>query len=253
MDSNVRQILLQDKLAKEVEDYLNQFVGCTMTRKLSVSCHKFMRDRKRVYRNFKPSMLETALVYTHWPNSNEILHISGSEPSDLIVNQWGEIFAAQWNEFSRNSNRSLANIDGVVASPAMKVVVGRNEGQTSNFTANNFPSPVAGVSGVAMRGQLGQDSSPKAGRPNFSLNNPIFQLFDMTNSGWSTLLGLLTNIGTTAPAPTNETIRETGYIGEWYAPGRELNFFLLYHDTLVGPGLSVGIGQLVTLEYVTVW
>jgi len=251
MDTNVKQILLQDKLAKEVEDYLNQFVGCTMTRKLSVSCHKFMRDRKRVYRNFKPSMLETALVYTHWPNSNEVLQISGSEPSDLIVNQWGEIFAACWNEFSRNSTRNVADIDGVVHT--MKVVGGRQSGQTENFTNNNRPSPVAGVSGVAMRGQLGQDSSPKARRSNFSLNNPIFQLFDMTNSGWSTLLGLLTNIGTTAPAPTSETIRETGYIGEWQAPFRDKNFFLLYHDTIVGPGLAVSIGQLVTLEYVTVW
>jgi len=222
-----------------MNEYLNQYIGKTSSEKLLFDANKYLFEEK--LKKASSSMMETCLVHVENPLTKEIIGIGGSTPNDLILDNWGLLFARHFRlVFNTDSNVILTQIGGTTET----LVFVRQVAST-----NQFNNTLAGAGGGLI--QIGSGTTTPA-RSDFTVSTPFITapesglvantvgILDVPNGTVKVQAFLL--------AGGSGTINEAGQFGQWANSANIDKFFMIAHD-LISPAVPFIINQTITIEY----
>jgi len=222
-----------------MNEYLNQYIGKTSSQKLLFDANKYLFEEK--LKKASNSIMETCLVHVENPLTKEIIGIGGSTPNDLILDNWGLLFARHWRlVFNTDSNVILTDNTG--ASETLAFV-------RQSAGTNQFNNTVAGSGGARI--QIGSGSTTPA-RTDFTVSTPFITAPE--NGLIVNTIGILDVPNGTVKvqafilAGGSGTINEAGHFCQWANSSNIDKFFMIAHD-LISPAVPFIINQTITIEW----
>lgn len=231
---------------KLVNDWLLDLRGYTMKEKILEDARKYIWEEKMKFLGYRPVISEFMVVAVH-DKDGMITGIGGSVPSDLILDNWGEMLAATKPQVNVTSSFSA-------------------RGQTSGFDSFKGGSFDVNIATFVNFGGAQGTTSPfvKVGgdataptRADFDTGTTFINLPEsanalMSDGAYSVGGNSILNVATIGPTGGTGTIRETLYLMQWYT---QIPAFLrniaCYHD-LAAPVSAFVPGNFITIQYTTI-
>ncbi len=220
-------------MAKLVNEYLNQFKGQTINERILNDCRNYLLENKKV------SPQQICLVHNTDQKTKEILGIGGSDPNDIINDNFGN----WW----RGLNRPLTSffvtnvlLDNLNIARTLQILgVG---GGFFSFSQN--------VVGSLIR--IGSGSTPPA-RSDFNIETPFGTApesgFVATDAGvYTSATGQGTYFGFYV-AGGSGTVSEAATFMQWNASNNVVRQFMMARD-LISPTVAFVAAQTISIQYI---
>jgi len=222
-----------------MNEYLNQYIGKTSSKKLLFDANQYLIEEKIKQTMKTPN--EVCMIHVENPLTKEITGIGGSIPRDLIVNNLGFFLAVHW----RNVNAVETDFNTMIdITSTLRLVNLIRQG-----TSTPFNNTLVGAGGSTV--QIGSGSTAPT-RLDDSIESPFIVSPESNQIG--TTIGLV-NVGlgqvsnlTFILAGGAGTIKEAGTIMRWADRGGTDRFFLIARD-LISPNVAFVAGQSINITW----
>jgi len=221
-----------------MNEELLDLIGHTRNEKTSIEAYKILKQNRKKQLKYENKFLPMALVSVSDVKSKKITGIGGSVPSDLIVDNLGELFAIMFGVVTFKTTNLIKDRSGVF----------RIYRVSRSVSGNAWDSP------FSMLFQVGQGSTTPA-RSDFNIETPF------TNGGVEDIEKAVStgafNVGlgeaktnvifspTTGAGSISETI--CSFLGQTEVSGQRQ--FIWARD-LISPNVGFTTGQAIFLEYI---
>ena len=231
---------------ESINQWLLKYIGLEMTPKLQEEITTKVFEQKHKTLGYKPFMSEVSLVYVTDKNSKIIRSIGASDPNDLIVNNFGQIFKG---------------FIGAVANPRTSgiyqtVLTGRlcrTYGGVTAFLTMLWMLNGASAGATGSKVQIGSGITPPA-RTNINIETPFgiapenarnnFLVDSVINFG----LARITNTRTIGATGAGGTVNETCLFMVANGTSGGAEDCLIFRDAISPPAIFA-LGQNVTVSY----
>lgn len=224
--------------------WLKELVGCSYNAKSKHMAESYLWEEKQKFFGGIgiPKLAENLLmcVLDSGNKSPEILDIGGNVPSDLILNNVGELWKHLWRPVAAVNISTGTLFDSSGASGVLTLY---NRGVSATYN-NSF----VGARGTRM--QIGSGSS-SAARTDFSVQTafantgPEDSPQSTSTAVYSSATGKITFAASVFPAAGSGTVREAVVFGIWSF----LNGEVALTRDIISPGVSFSPGQNITANY----
>jgi hypothetical protein len=229
------------------DQYLEeQFIGKTFTDKLNDEIADYLSERKFKVLGYLPRPGAVAMVHTL--KDGEIKSLGGSEPHDVINDNFGKWLAALHSPYTSNINLAVARI-GQGIDPVDIAGVGQGSVFFYNSLLVSFNG--GGTGGITSM-QIGEGvGSPSVSDFNietgFSNGGPEDNRINTGNGGYAPTLARVSVAANIGPTVGSGTINELGLYQAW-TQGGSPGIFMLSHDA-ISPGVAFTGGEIIFTQY----
>ena len=218
-----------------INEELLQFIGHTQKEKVLNDAAKILFENKSKKLGYLPRPAAVCLVIVK--ENEEIKSIGGSVPSDLILNQFGKLFALFHSGSVALRTTTLQDNTNVA-----RTIQSSGAGNTWTNGSGGSSAQVGQGASVVARADFDIETVFANGGPEDSRQSTAI-------GGYNSSLGQATINTTIAPTAGTGTVIESCLFWEFIDTGPVGRIFLMSHDN-ISPGVAFLIAQTITVKYI---